>query len=152
MINNSDLDIKDNIFKINDSNYGCVNSINLYNENYGNKISYNKFISIDGISIKLENNNSGNLIMYNNINGNNFAIILNDGNNSNIIKENSLSTISSSSILLLINNLSNLIYYFGGSFFCPSCSLFFPSRHSFHPLHGPTCLLKQGPGFLVLGI
>ena len=47
--------------------------------------------------------------MYNNINANNFAIVLNDGNNSNIIKENSLSTISSSSILLLINNLSNLI-------------------------------------------
>ena len=109
VINNSDSDIKDNIFKINDSNYGCVNSINLYNENYGNKISYNKFIYIDGISIKLENNNSGNLIMYNNINANNFAIVLNDGNNSNIIKENSLSTISSSSILLLINNLSNLI-------------------------------------------
>ena len=40
---------------------------------------------------------------------NDFAVVLNDGNNSNIIKANSLSTIASSNILLVLNNMNNLI-------------------------------------------
>ena len=106
---NSDSDIKDNLFKIKSNDHGLIASINLWNENYGNKISYNKLIDIEGVSIIFDNENIGNVIIYNTINCNDFAVILNDGNNSNIIKENSLSTIASSNILLVINNLNNLI-------------------------------------------
>lgn len=106
---NSDSDIKDNIFKIKSNTNGLIVSINLLVENYGNKISYNKFIDIEGVSITLDNENIGNIIIYNTINCNNFAVILNDSNNSNIIKENSLYTVASSSILLVLNNLNNLI-------------------------------------------
>lgn len=107
--NNSDLDIKDNLFKINDNTYGYITSINLYNKNYGNKISYNKFTSIDGISIILDIENTSNVIAYNDINCNNFSILLNEENTSNIIKENTLYTIASSNLLLIFNNSNNLI-------------------------------------------
>ncbi|WP_277231428.1 right-handed parallel beta-helix repeat-containing protein [Romboutsia timonensis] len=106
---NSDSDIKDNIFKIKSNNHGFIASINLWTENYGNKISYNKFIDIEGVSIILDSENIGNIIIYNTINCNDFAVVLNDGNNSNIIKANSLSTIASSNILLVLNNMNNLI-------------------------------------------
>lgn len=106
---NSDSDIKDNIFKMKSNNHGFIASINLWTENYGNKISYNKLIDIEGVSIILDSENIGNIIIYNTINCNDFAVVLNDGNNSNIIKENSLSTIASSNILLVLNNLNNLI-------------------------------------------
>lgn len=106
---NSDSDIKDNIFKIKSNNHGVIASINLWTENYGNKISYNKLIDIEGVSIILDSENIGNIIIYNTISCNDFAVVLNDENNSNIIKENSLSTIASSNILLVINNLNNSI-------------------------------------------
>ena len=106
---NSDSDIKDNIFKIKSNNHGFIASINLWTENYGNKISYNEFIDIEGVSIILDSENIGNIIIYNTINCNDFAVVLNDGNNSNIIKSNSLSTIASSNILLVLNNMNNLI-------------------------------------------
>ena len=54
---NSDSDIKDNIFKIKSNNHGFIASINLWTENYGNKISYNKFIDIEGVSIILDSEN-----------------------------------------------------------------------------------------------
>ena len=57
----------------------------------------------------LDSENIGNIIIYNTINCNDFAVVLNDGNNSNIIKANSLSTIASSNILLVLNNMNNLI-------------------------------------------
>ena len=57
----------------------------------------------------LDSENIGNIIIYNTINCNDFAVVLNDGNNSNIIKANSLSTIASSNILLVLNNMDNLI-------------------------------------------
>ncbi len=107
--NNSDLDIKDNLFKINNNSYGYITSINLYNKNYNNKISYNKFTSIDGISIILDIENTSNVIVYNDISCNNFTILLNEENTSNIIKENTLSTLASSNLLLIFNNSNNLI-------------------------------------------
>jgi len=106
---NSDTDIKDNIFKIKSNNNSSIASVLFSNKNYGNKLLYNKFLNIEGVSIILDNENIGNIIMYNDINCNNFTILLSDGNNSNIIKENYLSTVASSNILLLINNMDNLI-------------------------------------------
>lgn len=106
---NSDSDIKDNIFKIKSNTNGLIVSINLSNQNYGNKISYNKFIDIEGVSITLDVENIGNIIIYNTINCNNFTLVLNDANDSNIIKENSLCTVASSNILLVLNNINNLI-------------------------------------------
>lgn len=106
---NSDLNIKDNLFKLKNNSQGLLSSVNICSENYGNKVSYNKFIDINGISILLDYYNIGNVIMYNTINCDNFTIILNDSNDSNIIKENSLYTIASSNLLLVTNNVNNLI-------------------------------------------
>ena len=64
---------------------------------------------MEGVSIILDSENIGNIIIYNTINCNDFTAILSDGNNSNLIKANSLSTIASSNILLVLNNMDNLI-------------------------------------------